>query len=334
MIKLSQTLAIGVVGILLGQSYASAESSSDPQKLDAELSLVEEFIGGTFDNYEQVYWEQVRKVPEKLRHRRVTSTYRKVELPQFGSHVMYADKYWDGDPARKAYRNLYVFSADQNLAGLRMNLLGIPQPDRFDNALDDPSELRVLDPSEMVAMNPSCNTVWRLRGTVFTTTFAAPCTLGKEHGFASPTHLISDSTIGRDHFIYLTTGVDGRGKHVFGPPDFVPSAELRARPFKCSASYGTGRTETVHLHDQGGVASLPAEGGRRAVSIRLRQFMPPGAVESAGLVLIVLPPDGQEKVDEQGQLTTPHTMTPRDAKQIGFRDEGIGIDCVLKYDAS
>lgn len=334
--RLSRALAIGMVGTLLAQSHVFADSSADLEQLDTQLALVEEFVSGTFDNYEQVYWEQVRKVPENLRHRRITATYLKVVLPKFGNHVVYADKYWDGDPDKRAYRNLYVFSADRNLNGLRMNLLGIPRPDRFDNALRDPSELLVLDPSEMSAMDSSCNTVWRLRGTVFTTSFAGSCTLGKngkEHGFTVPTHLTSDSTIGRGHFIYLTTGVDDRGKLVSGPPDFVPSAELRARKFNCSVSHTTGSTETVHIHDRGGVASLSATGSVPAVSIRLRQFTPPGTIESTGLALIVLPPDGQEKVDAQFQLTTPHAIAPRDANQIAFKDESVRIRCLLLNEA-
>ena len=37
---------------------------------DYELDLLERLLVGTFDNYEQVYWEEERGVAPALRHRR------------------------------------------------------------------------------------------------------------------------------------------------------------------------------------------------------------------------------------------------------------------------
>lgn len=323
-------LRSSLVAALLLPFMADAAGGPAASDMKAELALVEEFLVGTFDNYEQIYWEEAHKLPQKLRHRRSTAINSKVELPQFGEHVYYTHAYWDGDPRKREYRNLYVFSADQHTNTLRMNLLIIPRPERLDNALIDPTILKSLTPEEIapMVMEPGCNTLWALRGEQFTTRFAGVCARAIPP-LTSPAVLTSNSTIGRDAFIYLTTGVDKEGKHVFGPPDFVPSAELRARNFTCSVDRGAGPAETVHLHDRGGVASLPAAGAAPTVSIRLRQFTPPGAVRSEGLALLVLPPGGREEVDTQNRLTTPHAWAPSDATAIGLRNGVFSARCRL-----
>lgn len=308
---------------------------ADESNLNGELALVDEFLPGTFDNYEQIYWEEEGNTPKELRHRRSTATTIRVDLPQFGEHVFYTHAYWDGNPARREYRNLYILYADQETNAVRMRLLIIPQPERLDNALTDQSVLKSLTPASLAPMEmvPGCNTVWRLRGVQFTTEFAGTTCDRKIPPSTSPVTLTSNSTIGRNEFLYLTTGVDGAGKLVFGPPDFIPSKELRARNFTCSVDRESGGRETVQLHDRGGTASLVESQTAPALSVRLRQFTPPGSVHSEGLALIVLPEDGREKVDSRHRITTPHAWAPSTATLISYAGKSVDIRCALAKSA-
>lgn len=319
----------GRMAAMLATFAVAAALPAQANDMKQELDLVEDFIVGVFDNYEQTYWEETANLAPQLRHRRSTAIYRKVDLPEFGVNVYYADKYWDGDRKQRSYRNLYVLFADRKSNAVRLDLLTIPRPERFDKALSDPSILRTLTRQEMISMDAACNTIWKLRGEQFAVTMAGHCVLTTLFPSKIPVHVTVDTVIGRDHFLYLSYGVDDGGKHVYGPPDLVESAELRAREFTCSVDRGAGRTQTLRLHDQGDAASIPAAGDAPAISVRLRQFTPPGSVRSEGLALLVLPNDGREKVDAQHRLTTPHAWAPRDATQIGLRNQQFGIQCQL-----
>lgn len=314
-----------------GAGAAAVAGSTAP--MAAELGRIGELIVGTFDTYEQTYWERVRGVPEALRHRRTTMIIRRVDLPRFGSDVYYAHKYWDGDPGNPAFRDLYVFHPEAGTDAVRLDLLMLPDPERFDDALRDPGVLSVLSPEGLapVAMDRGCNTLWRLRGSQFLTTFAGRC-LRAPSATHPPLILTAGTIVGPEGFFYLTTGVDAAGQHGFGPPDGVPSAELRARDFHCVIDRGTGTADTVSLHDQGDAVTLAATAAVPAVGIRLRQFKPPGSMRSQGLALIVLPADGLEAVDAQDRLISPHALVSPDATRIGYRSGDLAIHCDLARD--
>ncbi len=322
-----------IVAVLLSPAVAVASGEGGDVPLAAELGRIGELIVGTFDTYEQTYWERARGVPEALRHRRTTMIIRRVDLPRFGSDLYYAHKYWDGDPGKIAFRDLYVFRPEPGTDAVRLDLLMLQRPERFNDALRDPAVLSVLTSEELaqVAMDPACNTLWRLRGLQFLTSFAGRCVRAPS-ATSPPLVLTAGTIVGPEGFLYLTTGVDAAGNHAFGPPDGIPSAERRARDFRCAVEHGAGRVDTVSLHDQGGAVTLAASGAAPPVSLRLRQFTPPGALRSEGLALIILPEDGFEEVDAQDRLVSPHAFTSSEATRIGYRSNGLSIRCDLGVD--
>lgn len=296
---------------------------------EAELELAGKYLAGTFDNYEQAYWQEVSQTPEALRHRRSTSLYLRVDLPEFGEHVYYAHKYWDGDPAVRSFRNLYVLFADHEARATRLDLLTIPRGERLDGVLDNMDLLKTLTPDEMIRMDPECNTMWRLLGNQFHIDMAGDCVLTSVHPEGIPVHITVNTQIDDYHFNYLSYGVDGEGNHAYGPPDLMPSRELRARWFSCDVERPGLPAERVLLHDQGDMALLPGAGSTPATGIRLRQFMPPTAVRSQALVLLVLPEGRSEQVDAAWRLTTPHAAAAPEATRIGYVDAGIRAHCSL-----
>lgn len=252
---------------------------------DQDLDDLEQVLVGTFDNYEQVYWEETLGVPAALRHRRTTSIYRRVDLPAFGERVYYAHKWWDGDPTVAAYRNLYVIRRDPALDLPRLDLLTIPDPGRLDRALDDDSVLRTLDPAEMIRMAPECNTVWRREGDGFRVAMAGDCKLTSVSPTGEPLAMTVDTRIDAGEFSYLSYGRDAQGRILFGPTDLAPSRERRARWFDGRIVSAAGESR-VRLHDQGGCCTVDATGG--PLSLRLRQIRWPTPDRAPKLALIAM----------------------------------------------
>jgi hypothetical protein len=319
----SALLSLALAAASPGTSTALASTG------EAELAVAEQYLAGTFDNYEQTFWQEVLQTPEELRHRRSSSLYLRVDLPAFGEHVYYAHKYWDGDPAVRSFRNLYVLSADTDEQALRLDLLTIPRGERLDQVLENMDLLQALTPEEMIRMAPECNTLWYLLGNQFHIKMAGDCVLTSVHPDGIPVHITVSTQIDDYHFNYLSYGVDGDGNHAYGPPDLMPSRELRARWFSCEVERAGMPAERVLLHDQGDMAVLPGSGSTPPTGIRLRQFMPPTAVRSQALVLLVLSEGLSEEVDANYRLTTAHAAAAPQETQIGYVGAGIRAHCSL-----
>ena len=252
---------------------------------DHELDHLERLLAGTFDNYEQVYWEEQQGVDPALRHRRSTSVYRRVELPRFRGRVFYAHKWWDGDQAVRAYRNLYVVFRCPQLNLLRLDLLTIPAPERLDRALDDDSVLQTLHPADMIAMASECNTVWRREGDAFRVAMAGDCRLSSVSPTGEPLAITVDTKVDEHNFLYLSYGRDATGALQYGPRDLVHSRELRARWFDGWIRYG-GAERRVRLHDQGGFCAVDGPDG--PLRVRLRQVRWPTHERAPALAVVAM----------------------------------------------
>jgi hypothetical protein len=290
---------------------------------DYELDELERLLCGTFDNYEQVYWEAEQDLPAALRHRRCTSVYRRVDLPAFDGRVFYAHKWWDGDPAIRAYRNLYVVRRDTSLNLLRLDLLTIPDPERLDDAMDNDAIIKTLRPEDMVAMPAECNTVWRREGNGFRIAMAGDCRLTSVSPTGEPLAITVDTKVDEDNFLYLSYGRDENGALQYGPKDLTPSRELRARWFRGRITLD-GQEHRVRLHDQGGLCVL--RGSERTLRIRLRQVRWPTHTHRPLLALVVMQDEQEEVLLDPRSDRAPNVVyASPDAASIGFTAKGIDI---------
>lgn len=303
-------------------TVASTPSTSRP---DYELDDLERLLCGTFDNYEQVYWEEQLGIAPALRHRRSTSVYRRVELAGFQGRVFYAHKWWDGDPQMRAYRNLYVIRRDPDLNLLRLNLLTIPDPERLDDALQSDAVLATLKPTDLIAMPAECNTVWRREGDAFRVAMAGDCRLTSVSPSGEPLGITVDTKLDENNFLYLSYGRDSTGALQYGPQDLVPSRELRARWFRGSVRV-EGEEHRFELHDQGGLYVINSSRG--AIRVRLRQVRWPTHERQSQLALIVMR-EGQEELlmDAPLERTPCIAYAAPDATSIGLSIGGIHVHC-------
>lgn len=318
-------MRVSLATMLLATTLAFAAPAD---RWSEQLDMVEDLLVGTFDSYEQAYWQEVLNVPAEYRHRRLTAIYRKVDVPAFAGDTYYAHKYWDGDPAKPAYRNLYVLRGDDTVNKVRLRLLTIPHPERLDNALNDPSVLRNLTPDVMGSMPPPCDSVWEPRGTVFHITLAGEdCWLTDVHTSGVPVNTKSDATLDQDMFYFHAFGWGKDGKLLYGKPDLVGPKQRRARWFDCTIATPGSKATVVKLHDQGDAVTIPGAGSTQGMTIRLRQVTPPYAVRSRELALLVLPAGATERVSDAYELLDPHASTDPAADSIGYESSAVQVAC-------
>lgn len=293
---------------------------------DYELDDLERLLAGTFDNYEQVYWEEQQQVHSSLRHRRITSVYRRVDLPAFEGRVFYAHKWWDGNPAAQAYRSLYVVRRDTNLDLLRLELLAIKHPERFDTALEDDALLHVLRPDEVTSMAPECNTIWRREGDGFRVAMAGDCRLTSVSPTGEPLAMTVDTRVDASTFLYLSYGRDAQGAILFGPKDLTPSRELRARWFD-GLIRTRGGEHRVRIHDQGGLCTVDGPNGM--LRVRLRQVRWPTHERAPVLALIVMQGEQQEVLlDAPADIAPTIVTASTSATSIGLQT----ADCEIRLE--
>ena len=332
MIRRVKSLGVSLIAALFifaGGSVAAADLARPP--LDEDRALAVRYITGIFDNYEQLYWEKALGVPEELHHRQVTSTYVPVTLPEFGDVVIYADKYWDGDPNKVAYRNLYLLTTDEELDAVRLRLLTIPDNRRLDGALDDLSLLDQLTPEEMIAMDLDCDTVFKRWGNMFKISMIGECWLTTVHPSGAPVSITVETTLDARDFWVLSYGYGEDGSQMYGPLDLVPSKERKARPFACTLTVGDGDDGEyfggLKLHDQGGSATVTTR-TLGDVRLRLRQVTWPVSNQRSQLALFVLR-EGQDEVllEDASGNPAPYASASPAARSIALNLPDIQASC-------
>jgi len=324
--------SIGVASILALICAPLAASAAHPDRFSGTLKMAEEFLTGTFDNYEQAYWEKVLDVPEVQRHRRRTEIYRKVDVPAIEGDKYYAHKYWDGDPKKPAYRNLWVLFGDKKLNAVRINLLTIPHPETLDNALNDPSILHDLTFDKLGSMPRDCDSLWEPRGNSLHMTLVPGnnCWLTDVNPAGMPVHTEVDATLNKDEFYFGSYGYDKDGILRYGVPGLIAAKLRHARWFSCTVERPGMKSTVVRLHDQGDAVTLDGSEANQIFTIRLRQMLPPYAVYSRELALLVMPGVATERVNEDYELLDPHSSTDPSAGSIGYETSHIGVRCDLK----
>lgn len=91
-------------------------------------------------------------------HIEVTSHYRKIEMPDFGEHVLYVEETKHGDPASMFRQRIYTMSADE--AGqVRVKLWYFKDREKYVGAYRDLSMLDDLTPEAMSPLKDDCDLI-------------------------------------------------------------------------------------------------------------------------------------------------------------------------------
>ncbi|XBQ16818.1 MAG: chromophore lyase CpcT/CpeT [Oceanicaulis sp.] len=270
---------------------------------DADFAMFLDWFEGRFDNDRQVFFAEELGVPEDVRHERIHSIFRPVDLPAFGAHVFYVEQYSNADPANIYRQRIYVFEPVYETGEIRLDIHAPADPDRIAGAHLDPSKLEGLTPEAATAY-PQCAVYWRRQENQFVgETRRGECRV--ESRRSGRTLVIEDDLVLTDGAIWIRDRAEtDEGDYVYGNRAGIPHKLRRARPFSCwvavlrGAEHGDSGEgappsawdfrRDVFIHDQGGRAQITTdEDPPRLVELRLRDVDWPDASRRASLTLYV-----------------------------------------------
>ena len=240
--------------IFLTAQLAFGAMADDSAILDKDLAHLMTWLPGVYDNQEQVYFEDEQDIADTLRHGRVHTVLKPVNLPCLGAHVFYLQQYVDDDSAQIDRQRLYVLNPDYERNAVKMQIYTFNAAELWVDAHLDPTQLAQLT-MDQVQTVPGCEVLWQRKVNQF---------LGQTQRHACPDR--SAERTGINHYFLLTEDalrISNRAHHTadslaIGDPADVTFKHRKARQFECwmTATQGDGDwtfRRGLTLHDQGGM---------------------------------------------------------------------------------
>lgn len=272
---LAMVLAMVLSTAAVAQSTKKPGWSSDQSPLQRDLMVIDELLPGSYDNFEQVYFDNRLDLPKDQKHRRVHSEIRRIPNDRFGPHAFYIMDSWD-DGAGRQHPRIYSFFIDEAENAVRMEMYPMVGFDNtpYRNAQDDMSKLDSLT-KDMLPHPKGCDMFWTR-------------TVGGLHGKMKPKACVSEEKgekVYGDYQMILGERTLWKGDVIRRLKDdvkvneepYVLHKQNRVRWFTCSLSLGEGpdakRFTGLTVHDGGNTAWLPvptADHPDREVGLHLR----------------------------------------------------------------
>lgn len=294
-----------LASLALAAPAAAQPAAGSDAVLDKDFALFLDWFEGRFDNDRQVFFADETGVPEDVRHERIHSIFRPVDLPAFGEHVFYVEQYSGADPADIYRQRLYVFTPVYETGEIRLDIHAPLEPEAIQGAHLDPAKLEGLTPEAAIAY-PQCAVYWTRRENQFVgATRRGECRVESRRSGA--TLVIEDDLLLTEEAIWIRDRAEtAEGEYVYGNRAGIPHKLRRARAFRCwvatlsGAAHGDAGegakpsdwsfTRDVFIHDQGGRALVEPVGDAPAVELRLRDVEWPTGSNRPSLTLYVHQP--------------------------------------------
>ncbi|MDG2320481.1 MAG: hypothetical protein P8L79_09495 [Rhodospirillaceae bacterium] len=74
--------------------FPAVSFAQDQPPLKRHLQIIAHLFPGSYDNNEQVYFDNRLKLPEHIRHERVSTEVRRIPDDRFGEHAFFIIYYW------------------------------------------------------------------------------------------------------------------------------------------------------------------------------------------------------------------------------------------------
>jgi hypothetical protein len=268
--KLHPLLAITMLAVP-SAAWAQGQDSTPAER---DIMVIAEMLPGIYDNVEQVYFDQRRKLPQAQRHDRARISITRVAAPAFGERVFFVKESLAPDFDKPTLLRLYAFSVDNAESAVRMRIfdLGDPGTSPYRAADSDPGVLTGLVPANAKS-EPECDVLWRREAGHFHATGLPTCR-GEAKGSKVRREL--DMMLDARSLWIRSRRLADDGQLLGGPVDGVHYKFNRARQFQCHADMpgvGGGRNEPFKRYgpfavlDQGGeVTFRPDEASAREVT--------------------------------------------------------------------
>ena len=264
-------VGVGALLVALVVTPARAQERSYTL-LERELETLMVMWPGDYDNREQLGFDAAvgKRDTDSGGHLRVHSQIRRVDLPNLGEYVLYVEEYKNNDPTSIFRQRLYVLSADEEEAAIRVKLLFFRDGKPFLGAHHDPELLAGITLDAMAALE-GCDVFIRRAGDWYEGAMKTKTCLfgeGDERRYSDYQVRIFDHGYWfRDRI--LSAATDEPLEQV---ADFSWHQLEQARWFACMVDFprpsGGPPSVTHHyikLHDQGGTFPFTHPDGRDMV---------------------------------------------------------------------
>lgn len=326
-----------VLAIAFAAPTAGAAQGVPATALEKDFALFLEWFPGRYDNESQVFWEPELGVAAEVRHERIHSIFRPVELPAFGSHVFYVEQFSNGDSARIYRQRIYALSADAAAGAIRLKIYTPMKPAALAGAWRDPSKLLGLKPAQTTTIE-GCDVLWRRQANQFIGSIEDGACRVKSDRFGEI--VIDDDLVLTPEEIWISDRATTlNGDYVFGNKAGVPHKLKKARSFECWTAVlrgakhgdsGEGMNDWQFqrgglLHDQGGVLELTTdESPPRRVTLLLRRVEWPTGLNRPSLTLYAREGTSERAVS--------YAWTEFDAQRIGLNLRWLQASCTYAPD--
>jgi hypothetical protein len=237
---------------------AAAQAPPPPGQAGGDLALLEKWLTGEFDNFQQFYEAKETKAPQP--HERVHLAISPVAVPGLGEHALLVRESASNEPDRIAGLHVYALEAGPAAGQVLLRVYAVTDPAVLAGIQADPARPVAVTPAQLTPV-PDGSVTWRRDGDAFVG--------ATKPGAGTRVQLTNTYRLTADEFWFSERLTDESGKVLSGRADGVPYKLMRARLFTCyGALLKTGTTDkydgmlNVTMHDQGKWVTFRTEDGK------------------------------------------------------------------------
>lgn len=332
--KPSHVMLAAMLAVAPATAFAQGQDSTPAER---DIMVLGEMLSGTFDNREQVYFDQRGGVPKELQHGRMNVILARVEAPAFGRYVVFIRQAADNKLDAPSTLMLGVLSTDKaDPTRVRMRLHPLADAAKFANAHLNPGVLADLTPNAAPHL-AGCDLFWRREAGQFrAATEPGACQVPADgKTLTGETHVL----LTQNSVWLLDLTLDETGAIVAGPPNREFHKLNRSRAFQCHADMpgvSGGRDEKFERFgpfptvDQGGeIVFMTKEDKPREMHITLRNVdwqinNETGAFTRDVLVMYLYSKAADGKLESYG-----YTFTEPTVERTGLNLGWIMVQCYM-----
>jgi hypothetical protein len=327
------------LGVTAGTAWAQGQDSTTAER---DIMVIAEMLPATYDNREQVYFDQRGGVPKENQHGRLNVIAERVALPAFGPYVFFIQQAKDNKLDQPYLTLLAALSTDKKDPDrVRMRVHALDDPAKFKNAHLNLALLADRTPANTPHF-AGCDLFWRREAGQFrASTEAGTCVSdvnGKKQS-GEMQMLLTDRSLW-----ILDLSFDDQGKIVMVPPDRVFTKLNQSRAFQCHVDMpgvSGGRDEPFERYgpfptvDQGGeIVFMTKEATPREMHVTLRNVdwqlnNETGAFTRDVLVMYLYSKKADGKLESYGYSFTEPTVT-RTGINLGW----MMVQCYMESNRS
>ena len=317
-----------LIGFLMSPAWAEGDLEERSfTRLEREIDYLMAIWPGNYDNREQLQKsaDQGRRSIEEGGEIRVHSIVRKVDLPDFGPHVLLLEEYINNNPEETYRLRLYELMPDEDENAVRVRMHFFREREKWAGTHADLSKLNELDKADTFTLDGCEILIRRESDYMLGAMEEKACIFGEDDNrrYADYQLRVGEESVWfRDRSLNLETD-----EPVVEISDFSWHIMERVRWFQCmidfpreDGGFPNNTVDYVRIHDQGGTYPFTYRDGREMV-FTFRNNWSYG-MQRETLVVIV------QEGDETGP-TLVYGWADKKADWIGVNPGWIRLQCDL-----